>query len=113
MVSEKAFVKYDSSSKHNGFSGRQDAALYGRPGDPPLLSKSMKRAVRSLIRIIAAGLIGFGIIEMALEFVRVRTKDAATNLWTWIIGALLILAGIFLFATSTRLAEKFTDDFEE
>lgn len=73
----------------------------------------MKRAVRSLIRIIAAGLIGFGILEMALEFVRLRTKDAAMKPWPWIIGALLILGGIFLFATSTRLAEKFTDDFEE
>jgi len=73
----------------------------------------MKRAVRSLIRFIAAGLIGVGIIEMGLEFVRRRTIATELKLWPWIIGAVLIVSGIALFATSARLAEKFTDDFEE
>ena len=71
----------------------------------------MKRAVRTLIRIIAAALIVFGGLELGLEYARQRT---ATISWGQIIlGSALIVIGIGLFAGSARLAEKFTDDFEE
>ena len=73
----------------------------------------MKRAVRSLIRIIAAGLIGFGIIELVFEIVSQRAKGTAINAWHLIIGSLLIVLGIVMFVTSTRLAKKLTADFDE
>ena len=73
----------------------------------------MRRVVRSLIRIIAAGLVGFGIIEIAFEFARHRANGTEFNSWHLILGAVLILGGIVLFAASTKLAKKLTADFDE
>ena len=73
----------------------------------------MRRVVRSLIRIIAAGLVGFGIIEIAFEFARHRANGTEINSWHFIAGALLMVGGIALFATSARLAKKLTADFDE
>ena len=71
----------------------------------------MKRAVRTLIRIIAAALVVFGGLALGLEYARQRTAQVS---WGQImLGAALIAAGIGLFAVSARLAEKFTDDFDE
>ena len=71
----------------------------------------MRRAVRTLIRIIAAALVVFGGLELVLEYARERT--ASISWGQVILGAALIIVGIALLATSARLAEKFTDDFEE
>ena len=73
----------------------------------------MKRAVRTLIRIIAAAFIVFGGIEVGLDFFRRRLHEDGISWWQVAIGVGLIAAGIGLFAASARLAEKFTDDFEE
>jgi uncharacterized membrane protein HdeD (DUF308 family) len=73
----------------------------------------MRRAVRNLIRLIAAALLVFGVLEFIFEFTRERAKQAELNLWHLILGAILLVAGIVLFATSRKLAEKFTEDFEE
>jgi uncharacterized membrane protein HdeD (DUF308 family) len=73
----------------------------------------MKRAVRTLIRIIAAAFILFGVIEIVLEYARHRLPEAVMS-WGQIgISSLLIVAGIALLAASSKLAEKLTDDFEE
>ena len=71
----------------------------------------MKRAVRSLIRIIAVALVVFGGLALGLEYARQRT--AALSWGQLVLGVFLISAGIGLFAASATLAEKFTDDFEE
>jgi len=79
----------------------------------------MKRAVRTLIRIIAVGLLVFGALEIGLEIahhqVQVRDHIAPikTNIWHYIIGAGLILTGVILFAGSESLAEQLTDDIDE
>jgi len=73
----------------------------------------MKRAVRSLTRIIAAAFILFGVIEIVLEYARDRLPDAKISRWQIAIGSLLIVAGIVLLAVSAKLAEKLADDFEE
>ena len=44
-------VKFECSQSGDGFSGRQDAALYGRSGGPPLLSKKAL-ATRSVLLVI-------------------------------------------------------------
>ena len=44
----ESLVKYEHSRHADGFSGRQDAALYGRPGGPPLLSKQALKPVVDL-----------------------------------------------------------------
>lgn len=73
----------------------------------------MKRAVRSLIRLIALGLFVFGGMEIILEYVRHRMRDTAISLWHCVIGSALIALGVFVFAISAKLAEQLTDDFEE
>jgi drug/metabolite transporter (DMT)-like permease len=79
----------------------------------------MKRAVRTLIQIIAAGLMIFGALEIGLELehhavqVRNHVEPVETNIWRYIIGALLLLVGVILFAGSDSLAEQLTDDIDE
>jgi hypothetical protein len=79
----------------------------------------MKRAVRTLLRLIAAGLLIFGALEIGLELehhqlqIRNHVEPAETNIWRYVIGAVLVVAGLILFAASASLAEQLTDDFEE
>jgi divalent metal cation (Fe/Co/Zn/Cd) transporter len=73
----------------------------------------MKRAVRTLIRLIAAGLILFGGIEIALDYFNHRLHKSEPSIWAWVIGIFLILLGGFLIAASESLAEQLTDDIEE
>jgi drug/metabolite transporter (DMT)-like permease len=79
----------------------------------------MKRAVRTLIQIIAAALMVFGALEIGLEIeqhqvqVRNHVNPITTNIWHYLIGGLLLLAGVILFAGSESLAEQLTDDIDE
>jgi hypothetical protein len=78
----------------------------------------MKRAVRSLIRVIAFGLAIFGILEIGLEIARQKIHAAQveppkSHPWQYVIGAGLILAAIILFAGSDSLAEQLTDDVDD
>jgi hypothetical protein len=79
----------------------------------------MKRAVRTLIQIIAVGLMIFGVLEIGLEFahhqvqVREHIEPIKTNIWRYVIGVVLFLAGIILFLGSNSLAEQLTDDIDE
>jgi hypothetical protein len=78
----------------------------------------MRRVVRTLLRLIAAGLMVFGVLEMGLEYMKhleqVRQgapPDSAA--WRYAIGAVLLGLGAGLMAGSGRLAEKLTDDSDE
>lgn len=73
----------------------------------------MKRAVRTLIRIIGSACILFGVIEIVLEYARDRLPKAEISWGQIVIGSFLIVAGIVLLAASAKLAEKLADDFEE
>jgi divalent metal cation (Fe/Co/Zn/Cd) transporter len=79
----------------------------------------MKRAVRTLIRIIAAALIIFGALEIGLEAahhqvqVHEHAQTIQTNFWHYIIGAILIVVGAILFLGSESLADQLTDDIDE
>jgi predicted PurR-regulated permease PerM len=73
----------------------------------------MKRVVRTFIRLLAAGLILFGAIEIALDFFNHHLHKASLSVWAWVIGIFLILLGGFLVAASESLAEQLTDDIDE
>jgi hypothetical protein len=73
----------------------------------------MKRAVRAIIRLTAAGLSVLGGMEIGLEWVRHRMHKADISLWHYIFGAVLIGLGVLIFAASASLAERLTDDFDE
>ena len=73
----------------------------------------MRRAVRSLIRLIASGLLLFGAIEIGFQYMNHRARHAEINLWHCIAGAVLFVAGLILLGLSAKLAERLTDDFEE
>jgi drug/metabolite transporter (DMT)-like permease len=73
----------------------------------------MKRAVRTVLRLAAAGLILFGVLTLGLELLRQRLPDAGIRWWSCVLGALLVVVGGVLYAMSARLADRFTDDFDE
>lgn len=79
----------------------------------------MKRAVRSLIQIIAAALLIFGALEIALELehhavqVRNHVEPIRTNIWHYVIGAVLLVLAIILFAGRESLAEQLSDDIDD
>jgi len=73
----------------------------------------MKRAIRTVIRLIAAGAIVIGGMDCGLEVVRRWKHFKEVSLWVCIINFLVIVAGVILFVASAALAEKFADDFDE
>jgi uncharacterized membrane protein YkvI len=79
----------------------------------------MKRPVRTLIQIIAAGLMLFGVLEIGLEFahhqvqIREHIEPIKTNIWRYIIGVALFVVGIVLFLGGNSLAEQLTDDIDD
>ena len=73
----------------------------------------MRRAVRSIICLVAAALIIFGGLEIGLEYVRHRTNHTEISIWHCVIGAVLMVIGIILIAGSDSLAEQLTDDVED
>jgi drug/metabolite transporter (DMT)-like permease len=79
----------------------------------------MKRAVRTLIQIIAAGLTIFGALEIGLEIVHHQVQvhnhaDPVKNdIWRYVIGAVLLLLGLILFAGRESLAEQLSDDIDD
>jgi hypothetical protein len=73
----------------------------------------MKRVVCSILRLVAAGVAVLGGMEILLEFMRHRVRDAETNSWHYLVGSVLIALGITLFAASSKLAARLTDDFDD
>ena len=73
----------------------------------------MKRAVRAIFRLAAAGLLLFGSLIFGLEFMGHRLHGDDISLWHCLFAAGLIVAGIILIAFSAKLAEKLTADFDE
>lgn len=72
----------------------------------------MKRALRNLIRLVAAGLIVFGALEIGLEFIRHRMQKADVSVWRCMAGGILAAAGGLLFAAGAKLAGRLTDEDE-
>jgi hypothetical protein len=78
----------------------------------------MKRQVRTLICVVAAAMVVVGGMQTGLEFMRHRItishhRASELNMGRVVIGGVLIVLGIILFAASRSLAEQLTDDFEE
>ena len=73
----------------------------------------MKRAIRTVVRLVAAGLILFGGMEIGLELTRHRLRGESIKAWHCVVGSLLIVGGVALFAVSSRIAERLGEDFEE
>lgn len=79
----------------------------------------MKRAVSSLIKIIGVAAVLFGLLEIGLEIAhhQVQVRDHAdpvkNNIWSYVIGAVLLFVGFILFAGSNSLAEQLTDDYDD
>lgn len=73
----------------------------------------MKRAVRAILRLIAAGLLVFGGLEIGLEWLQHRVRKADISPWHCILGGILAGLGIVLFTASAGLAGRLTDDADE
>jgi hypothetical protein len=73
----------------------------------------MKRTVRAVVRLIASGLLVLGGMELGVEWLRNHLGKGPPSLGNCITGAVLLALGIVLFATSGRLADRWSDDFDE
>jgi len=79
----------------------------------------MKRAVRTLIKIIGATAALFGLLEIGLEIAhhQIQVRDHVipikNNIWSYVIGIVLLFVGFILFAGSNSLAEQLTDDYDD
>jgi divalent metal cation (Fe/Co/Zn/Cd) transporter len=73
----------------------------------------MRRAIRNLIRLVSAGLIVFGGMEIGLELVRRRMRQTEISLNQCLIGCALIAAGGILLGFSGRLAAALVEDDED
>jgi drug/metabolite transporter (DMT)-like permease len=79
----------------------------------------MKRAVRTVIQIIGVAAALFGVLEIVLEIahhqiqVRDHVDPVKNNVWSYVIGAVLLFVGFILFAGSNSLAEQLTDDYDD
>ena len=73
----------------------------------------MRRAVRSVLRLVAAGLIVVGGMTIGLEVLRQRAPEEGFHWLSAVLGAVAVLAGVALFVFSKSLAEQLTDDFDE
>jgi hypothetical protein len=72
----------------------------------------VKRAIRTVLRLIASGFVVFGGMQLALEFVRHRLRGSEISLWQCSLGAIFVVLGLVLFGYSARIAQKWADDFE-
>ena len=73
----------------------------------------MRRAVRSLIHLVAAGLVLFGVLEIGFQFVNHKMRHAELSVWHCLAGAALLVLGLLLFGVSGKLAKRLTEDFDE
>lgn len=73
----------------------------------------MKRAVRSVIRLIAAGFIVIGGIYAGLEFAQYRSANGDPSLLRILLSTLTVVAGLVLFASSSGLAARLTGEYDE
>lgn len=73
----------------------------------------MKRAIRMLLRVVAAGGIVIGGMNVGLEFVRHRMKHTEINWLHCAINTVIVAAGIILLAGSSKLAERLAENFED
>ena len=71
----------------------------------------MRRAVASVLRLVGAGLIGLGVVLLALAWVA-RHKQPIT--WSSLaLDGVLIALGVLLLARSKAWAARWTEDFED
>ena len=72
-----------------------------------------------MIKIIGATAALFGLLEIGLEIahhqvqVRDHVSPIKNNIWSYVIGIVLLFVGFILFAGSNSLAEQLTDDYDD
>jgi drug/metabolite transporter (DMT)-like permease len=72
-----------------------------------------------LIQIIGVAAVIFGVLEIVLEIahhqiqVRDHVDPIKNNIWSYVIGAVLMVVGVILFLGSNSLAEQLTDDYDD
>lgn len=72
----------------------------------------MRHAVRTVIILVAAGMILIAVMFVGLELLKGRAGRGALSAWHWVLSALLVVAGIVLVWKSNALAQTLTDDFD-
>lgn len=73
----------------------------------------MKRAIRTVLWLVAAGLIVIDGLNMTLELTRHWLRQTNLSIWFCLLWAILIVLGVVLFLKASTLASRLTDDFDD
>ena len=73
----------------------------------------MKHTVQKLLRLVAAGLILIGGLNVAVEFARHWRLRDPLHLWNCLLWAVPVVLGLALFVKAAALARRLTDDFDD
>lgn len=73
----------------------------------------MRHAVRTVLLLIAAGIILIAGMFLGLEIAKGRMGHGTPSVWLCILYAILVLAGVGLVWKSNAIAAHLTDDFDE
>ncbi len=73
----------------------------------------LRRAVCQVFRLIAAGLVLIGGLNVGLEFIRHHFRQTEINVARCLLWSIPVVLGVILFAASARLARRLTDDSDE
>jgi hypothetical protein len=71
---------------------------------------SPDKALRSLLVLIAFGMVAIGALQIGLEFTRHRLKGTEFDVLNCLLWSLPVALGVVLMAFSGRLARKFLDE---
>ena len=71
------------------------------------------KGARLLLRVIAAGLILIGGLDVAAEFLRHRAQHVEVSLGKAILNSFVCLAGVILLFASGKLADKIAERLDE
>ena len=73
----------------------------------------MRRAVRTVIALAAAGMIVVDRMFLGLELLKQRTGGGAPGIGRCIAFSILTLAGLVLMWKSSAIAKRLTEDYDE
>ena len=72
------------------------------------------RGAQFLIRLAAAGLIMWSVIEIGLRtFAKILHRAYTGGFWSWFVMVVPLLVGLVLMIKSRSLARKLTEDFDD
>jgi uncharacterized membrane protein len=78
-----------------------------------LRDSTMTHAVKTVIRLIAAGIFIVAAMNVGVEYLRGIGQGEDTNSWRVSLSIMGVVLGVVLFFTSKSIANRLTDDVDD